>query len=179
MVNKPTGSVARWASSYSESFRKTTQQTREEAPGWRDGGGRNPGGQKKTSPCATLAKGQEQCWIVEQCNRKKKETSGSRWWQRDGAGLQSLKSRSKRSACGDLIMKIDFDVEAVNLTIMMIVVIVVFVIIFLHFHWSIICTFKFPSLLHACSTKSLQLHFPFFGSLLQLFSFRSWAKVNG
>jgi len=57
-----------------------------------------------------------------------------RWWQRDGAGLQSLKSRSKRSACGDLIMKIDFDVEAVNLTIMMIVVIVVFVIIFLHFH---------------------------------------------
>ena len=57
MVNKPTGSVAPWASSYSESFRKTTQQTREEALGWRDGGGRSHGGQKKTSPCATPTKG--------------------------------------------------------------------------------------------------------------------------
>ena len=72
--------------------------------------------------------------LLNNVTERKKETSGSRWWQRDGAGPQSLKSRSKRSACGDLIMKIDFDVEAVNLTIMMIVVIVVFVIIFLHFH---------------------------------------------
>ena len=61
-----------------------------------------------------------------------------RWWRREddllGTTSQSLKSRSRRSACGNLIMKLDFDVEAVNLTIMMLAVIIVFVIIFLHFH---------------------------------------------
>ena len=41
--------------------------------------------------------------------------------------------RKKRGTFNNLLMKVDFDVEAVNLSIMMIVILLIFIVIFLHF----------------------------------------------
>lgn len=41
--------------------------------------------------------------------------------------------RKKRGTFNNLLMKVDFDVEAVNLSLMMIVILLIFIVIFFHF----------------------------------------------